>query len=150
MRYLFALLLAAGTSCENAAAPDQTGLYTGVRLGQASFRLGDSVAVTVSIVNRGGEARRIAADTCFGIFVVLNPQGVQVGPGEMHDCFVVSAATTLGPGDSLSFSDYWNGSALPSSNAPAGRVPPGAYRIRAGLSGLVAVSDSTATVQVLP
>ena len=148
MRCVF-LCLALSAGCAEAVSGPHTGLATTVHLSQTSFHLGDSIAVTVTLVNAADTVQSVIADPCFGTFVVLSTNGQQIGPGTVRDCFTTSPHAVLSPGDSVSFSEHWNGSMIPRSSA-AEFVPPGRYFVRGVLSGLVVDRAQTVSVDVLP
>ncbi len=94
-----------------------------------TVRLGDSVAVRVTVENISKRKLWFEGNHCFGVFQALNNIGEQVGSAyEGLVCAAYSIRVGIAPGTKHEHVAYWlgNSHALPKNRVS---VPPGQYRI---------------------
>jgi hypothetical protein len=139
--------------CTNPSAP-LTGLAMTASIESPTLQAGDTVTVTVTIVNRGAEDRTLTASICPLLpFVLTNTAGIEVGQGLVPGgCLHKLDATTLVSGGHVVFSLRWEGSVQKRDSGSAEMLGTGTYLLHPRLvteSGTV-TGQSALTIQVLP
>ncbi len=94
-----------------------------------TVRLGDSVAIRVTLENISKRPLWFEGNNCYGVFQALNDAGEQVGSAyEGLACAAYSVRVRLDPGRKHEYVAYWLGfSVLPPPKRVT--VAPGQYRI---------------------
>ena len=95
-----------------------------------TVRLGDSVAIRVTVENISKRRLWLEGNHCFGLFRALNSAGEQVGSAyEGLMCALFSLQVGIAPGAKYERVGYWLGNSL---GLPSKRVtvPPGQYTIK--------------------
>ena len=127
--------LLAAISCRYATAPEPDVVMT-AHVSRSTFRVGDTVTVTVVIANRGREVRSVPSKDCPWPFVVTTPEGMVVGPDfGARECLLDLPSVKLGPGEQLEFTAQWNGSAIRTSPDVPAMLPSGTYLVRGQIVG---------------
>lgn len=143
------LLTLAALGCGSGTTEVDNGLVSSVQLDRSEFQAGDSVKVTVTYENHGTDTTKVNTNACPWVFVVTTPEGKEVGPDTSNkDCFLMMRLEPLAPGAQISFSDYWNGSAVP-EDGTAVMVAPGQYLIRGRMAGVFVPHRDSTLVRVL-
>ena len=99
-----------------------------VHVDPSSFRVGDTVTVTVVVTNQGIYSRSIDTGLCPPRFTVRTPSDEIVAPG-YRICSGLYSPKTLEAGGRHTFSYLWNGDALGAAPAVIGVLSPGTYYV---------------------
>jgi hypothetical protein len=145
---LYPLAILALAACGSSSAP--TGdLEVVTTVSPAAFRVGESVTVTVGIINRSDAPRTIDANGCPSPFIVTTTDGTIVAPAEQI-CSLGAVTKTLAPGERYERTENWTGRARAGDiHAPATFLSPGSYVVRGLIYG-PGVTTVSATVQIKP
>lgn len=115
----------------------------------ASFRVGEVVAVTVTVTNRTDRAQAIETNGCLPSFEVTTANGTVVGPSQ-RTCSLLSLPRILESGEEFVFTQTWSGDAIRAgADAPPVMLTPGAYLVRGRPFGARAINPAVA-VQINP
>jgi hypothetical protein len=134
------------SACFVAACADSTspvdGLVIDTSVSAQQITAGQSVSITLTIVNQRDTDVKVAVESCQRPFDVLNKFGAIVGPGAYQVCTLsLTAPTTIAAGQTATFETQWAGDSL--GIGPADEplyLSPGSYFIR----GRVYVMDDNA------
>jgi hypothetical protein len=140
------LLLAA---CRGQPTSPTAGLEVTASVAPAAARIGQTVSITVLLINHTDQLRTIETNQCGMLFRVMTLDGAVVGPAG-RICAAFSRPKTLVPGEQYVFTDQWSGDATGGGpDGPLTFVKPGAYLVR-GLPALATSVNLPASVQVTP
>jgi hypothetical protein len=150
-RRIFAGLLLCAACGREVVAPSAP-LAAGVEFIPSTFRVGDTVTVVVTVVNRGAEAVNMEQNQCPWPFVIMTSRGAVVGPSS-ELCLAYTSGFALQPRAAYSWTMRWSGRGSAAESTPA--LKPGEYVVAPALfippprsSG--DASGDLAHIQVLP
>jgi len=130
------------------SAPRPATLQTELTTNKASYALGEPVAITLSVTNRGDLPAQLEFANAQKFELTVTRKGREVwrwSAGRM--LAQVLATITLGPGDTLTFQEEWN-----QLDNDGDRVPPGDYTVAGWLTakGRREMTRTTADIRILP
>lgn len=139
--------------CVDPTAPAKALVMT-ASIDRPTFQLGDTITVTLTVVNRGERSRTLTTSVCPLLpFVLTNADGIEVGQGLVPGgCLLTLEATTLAPGGHVVFKVRWEGSVQKRVPNSCETLGPGTYLLHPRLvpeSG-VAIKQLPLTIHVLP
>jgi hypothetical protein len=128
MKYAL-LILSVLTACGGRVTSPSAQLDWSIAATPASFAIGDSVIVVVTVTNRSAAVSAINSADCQP-WIVTRADGSVVGPRQAF-CAAVFQSRQLAPGESYTFpSQKWVGDATSSDpTSPVSFVAPGMYLI---------------------
>ena len=134
-------------ACSDPASPEKDLLLT-ASVTPAVFRIGEQVAVTVAVANRG--TRSWGIYPACGLFLVMNQDDQVVGPRPAICTADIKPPLMLAPGEARAFRATWSGDSLIFVTPPRW-LPPGTYRIRGNVGGpRGSLPTQPATVRIAP
>ncbi len=147
VRAVPALAVAAAFSgCSIFSDPGSSTVNIDTTTAVADVVVGDTVRITIDVVNVSGTTVRVGQTNCNGDFVFVNARRATFHPAEYMPCtLALTAPTELAPGDTLEMHAFTTGRAVPegSQDAPI-TLAPGIYTIQP----MVSVSGGSATAVV--
>jgi len=142
-RLLFGFLLL--TACGREVTAPATALIVTANISPSTFRAGDSVTVTVTVVNHSDVPQSIQLNQCNRPFVVSTSAGAVVGPDPLA-CFAYSEMMALAPGAKYSWSVPWFGRGSVPESTPT--LIPGTYVVTGKES--IREVDNSASMSLVP
>ena len=123
---LLAVLAAIG--CSDPSRPGDLSLS--IATNAATLKAGETLDVTVTVLNLASSPRTIITNGCPRPFEVRDTEGDLVGPGG-EVCALSRATRALQPGDTYTFSFKWNGDKRSGGADPVFEsLPTGRYYLR--------------------
>jgi hypothetical protein len=114
----------------------------------ATLAPGGTVTVTVKLTNVSSAPVNVNANDCPRRFVVDTRDG-HSALSNSEICSLALMLRTMAPGESISFTESWDGMTLVGDDA-LGRVPPGRYVVRGSSSNGAVRMNAGAELTILP
>jgi hypothetical protein len=134
-RFWLAIGLLALAGC-NSPTQLAGGVELSISVERAEFRAGQTNLVTVTARNGGDRAVKIYGNNCPPVYVVIDANENIVGPRALGAlCTLALKVVTLEPGGTYDFRHNWPGDGAGRRDASAGLLTPGAYKLRAIVTG---------------
>jgi hypothetical protein len=130
MRRLAVLPLLLAIACSDHTGPGE--LSISIATNAATLKAGETLDVTVTVLNLTGSAQTIITNGCPRPFEVRNSEAELVGPGG-EVCLAYRLTQTIQPGDTYTFPFKWNGDSrsFPEGATPVStNLPTGKYFLR--------------------
>ena len=129
---------------------DNDGILVSLSVTPADFRVGDSVTVRLTAINRDSRPRTIVANECPLPIVVTSTDGEVLGPGE-RICTAIALTKELGPDEAFMLDLQWSGDAMRTAKHPAGVLAPGQYYIQGSLPYDKGIAESPrVAIRIVP
>ena len=120
--------MVAGSGCSLASADGDSPVRTEVEVSGSVLRLGDTLRVSVHVINEGDGPIIVETNGCNFHFRVFTISGAEAGPAEDQACLAYSRPRTVDVGGRYTWTGIWTGRSGGGAAVPE-FVSAGRYRI---------------------